>query len=99
VVGPYQLNSGTAKLSYFFLGGTSMSAPHVSGIVAMMVQKHGSLTAAQAEEILTSTAIPLPAGSMTVRNPGGATSTTYTWADNATGSGLVTADAALGATP
>ena len=99
VVGPYQLNSGTGKLSYFFLGGTSMSAPHVSGIVAMMVQKNGGLTAAQAEAILTSTAIPMPAGSMTVLNPGGASSTTYSWGTDATGSGLATADAALAATP
>jgi hypothetical protein len=100
VVGPYQLNSGTRKLSYFFLGGTSMSSPHVAGIVAMMVQKNGSLTAAQAEQILTSTATAIHApDSLTVLNPGGVSSTKYKWDVNAIGSGLVTANAALAATP
>jgi subtilisin family serine protease len=96
VVGPFQLNSG--KINYFFLGGTSMSTPHVTGIVAMMAQKHGALTAAQAETILETTAIPLPPGSLMIRNPNGSTST-VSWGANATGAGLTTADAALAATP
>jgi subtilisin family serine protease len=97
VVGPYQLQSG--KTSYFFLGGTSMSSPHVAGIVAMMLQKNPSLTAGQAESILETTAIPLPPGSRTVFNPGGTTSSTVSWGADATGAGLATADAALTATP
>jgi subtilisin family serine protease len=94
-VGPYQVNSG--QLSYYYLSGTSMATPHVAGIVALMCQKKPSLTAAVAESILKSTAISLPPGSRTVALPGGATEV-QTWGSDATGSGMVTADAALKAT-
>jgi hypothetical protein len=94
-VGPYQVNSG--QLSYYYLSGTSMASPHVAGIVALMCQKKPSLNAATAESILKATAIPLPAGSRTVALPGGATQV-QSWGSDATGSGIVTADAALKAT-
>lgn len=93
-VGPYQVNSG--QLSYFYLSGTSMSSPHVAGIVALMCQKKPSLTAAAAEAILKSSAIPMPAGSRTVATPDGPV--VESWGSDATGSGIVTADAALKAT-
>ena len=96
VVGPYQVNSG--QLSYYYLGGTSMASPHVAGIVALMAQKYPALTASQAEDILTSTAIPLPAGCRNVRQPSGTTAVVC-WGDDATGHGLATADAALAAVP
>ncbi|HET7563463.1 MAG TPA: S8 family serine peptidase, partial [Gemmatimonadaceae bacterium] len=92
VVGPYQTQSGTT--SYFFLGGTSMASPHVAGIVALMAQKQPSLTASEAEDILERTAVPLPPGSRTIRNPDG-TSSVVTWGADATGAGLATANAAL----
>lgn len=93
VVGPFQLQSG--NISYFFLGGTSMASPHVAGIAALMAQKQPGLTGPDVEAILEKTAIPLPAGERTIRNPNGTTSI-VTWGSNATGAGLVTADAALG---
>jgi subtilisin family serine protease len=96
VVGPFQLQSG--KISYFFLGGTSMASPHVAGIVALMAQKHPSLTAPEAESILEGSAIRLSAGSRTIRNPDGSTAV-VTWGADATGAGLATANAALAATP
>lgn len=96
VVGPYQVNSG--KISYYFLGGTSMASPHVAGIVALMAEKYPALTATQAEAALEASAIPLPAGCRTVYNPDGSTSN-YCWGDDATGAGLATADAALAAVP
>jgi subtilisin family serine protease len=96
VVGPYQTNSG--QLSYYFLGGTSMASPHVASIVALMAQKNPALTAAQAESILTTSAIPLPAGCRNVLTPYGTTSN-ICWGTDATGAGLATADAALAATP
>ena len=58
VVGPYQLQSG--KTSYYYLGGTSMACPHVSGIVALMLEKNPSLTANDVETKLESEAIWIP---------------------------------------
>lgn len=96
IVGPYQINSG--QTSYYFLGGTSMAAPHVAGIVALMAQKNPALTAGQAETYLTASAIPLSPGCRDVAQPGGAI-VSICWGADATGAGLTTADAALAATP
>ncbi len=97
IVGPY-LAYGAAHPSlpiwsqgkpgqYYFLGGTSMASPHVAGLVALMLEADGTLTAAAAELALESTALPIPPGSATV---GGVE---YTWGADATGAGLVQADA------
>jgi len=96
VVGPYQLQSG--KTSYYFLGGTSMSSPHVAGIVALMAQKLPSLTAFQAEAFLESSATHLDDDCRDVLQPSGS-SEHICWGTDATGAGLTTADAALAATP
>ena len=95
-VGPYQVNSG--HWDYYFLAGTSMAAPHVAGIVALMAQKYPVLTAPHAESILEGSAIYLAPGSRAVRLPSGAT-LVHSWDADATGAGLATADAALAATP
>lgn len=96
VVGPYQLNSG--QISYYYLGGTSMASPHVTGIVALMAQKYPALTAAQAEAILEGSAIALAPGCRTVYQPNGTTAQ-FCWDADATGAGLADAAAALAATP
>jgi subtilisin family serine protease len=98
VVGPFQLQRG--QTSWFFVGGTSMSAPHVTGTVALMLEENPSLTQAQAEAILESTAIPLGAGCRSViLVPGGTTPEEICWGADATGAGLLDADAAVAATP
>ena len=91
VVGPYQTNSQT---SYFFLSGTSMSSPHVAGIVALMKQINPGLTNVQAESILETTAHPFGAGTNVTTATG-----TYTWPASATGHGWVDAAAALSLVP
>ncbi len=60
-------NAGTvtADLSpsgwtYAFKQGTSMAAPHVSGVVSLMLAVNGSLSPAQVEQILKQTARPFP---------------------------------------
>jgi len=95
VLGPYQVNG---QISYYYLGGTSMASPHVAGIVALMAQKSAGLTAAQAEAALEDAALPLPAGSRNIIDPN-VGPTTISWGDDASGAGLVDADAALAAVP
>jgi subtilisin family serine protease len=83
-----------------------MAAPHVAGIVALMAQKNPALGSGQdpapgegtAEQILQDAAIQLPAGCRAIVDPN-VGPTTICWGADATGSGLVTADAALAATP
>jgi subtilisin family serine protease len=100
VVGPYQVNG---QLSYFFLGGTSMASPHVAGTVALMLQKNGGLTQAQADVALTSSATPLPGGCRNVFDPN-IGPTQFCWETGsdtleATGAGILNVPAALAATP
>jgi subtilisin family serine protease len=102
------------QVDYTFIEGTSHASPHVVGIAALMLQKNPHLTQAQIAAILESTALPLPPGCRDVIFPGlgpGNPPTfsdhsngflfpfTVCWGANATGHGLVQADAALAATP
>jgi subtilisin family serine protease len=98
VVGPFQLQRG--KPDFFFLGGTSMAAPHVTGTVALMLQKNPGLSESQAESIIESSAVPIGAGCRSViLVPGATTPEQICWGANATGAGLLDAPAAVAATP
>jgi subtilisin family serine protease len=104
VVGPWQENQGGTN--YFFVGGTSQAAPHVTGLVALMLQKSATLgvaapmRAGRAEQILTSNAIQIPDVNQQVRpGPGADPETPPSWDSNRSGAGLVTADKVLAATP
>jgi subtilisin family serine protease len=88
--------------NHAYVGGTSQSTPHVTALAALLLEKDPALTQAEIESILRSSAIPIPAGSAEVWDPfnaNGPQFVTYSWGSNATGSGLVQADAALSLVP
>ena len=95
VVGPYQLQSG--KTSFYYLSGTSMATPHVAGLVALMLQKNSGLAPQTVEQILEESALSLSDGCAEVMEPG--ETVKVCWGADATGKGIVTADAALAKTP
>jgi serine protease len=79
-------NDGTTTpgaAAYAWMSGTSMAAPHVSGVVSLMLSRNPSLTPARVLAILQQTAR---------RFPGGSTCTT-----SLCGSGIVDAAAAVSA--
>lgn len=80
--------------NFFYVSGTSMSSPHVAGVAALMLEKNPNLTQSDVESILKLTTIPIPPGF------GGSVIVGFqSWGTNATGTGLVQADAAVAATP
>ncbi|HYD80507.1 MAG TPA: S8 family peptidase [Paucimonas sp.] len=62
------LNAGTTTPGadiHAFFQGTSMAAPHVAGVAALMLSRKPSLTPDQVESLLKSTARPFPASCFT----------------------------------
>jgi len=80
-----------------------MSTPHVSGVIALMLQEDPTLDQSEVETILKATATPLPTAVLGypfafnwVRWPTGDVYA-FLWAEDATGAGIVQADAAIAA--
>jgi Subtilase family len=101
-------NASAAPFQYLFMSGTSFSAPTVAGIVALMLDKNGSLSNADAlagsnppngspgrvERLLEQSATPIAPGSATLVHRTG-DPLTETWGADATGNGWVFVDDAL----
>jgi subtilisin family serine protease len=96
---------GGVGTNFFFVGGTSMATPHVASVAALMLQKNPTLTQAQVEHLLKSTALALPpTGSRAIFDfdrPA-----TIAWDTmcgavmcDAVGAGVIQADMAVAATP
>jgi subtilisin family serine protease len=89
-------NSG----NFYYVGGTSMATPHVAALSALIMQKNPTLNQAQVEAILKSSALPIAPGCATVFDLSPTQGFyTYCWGADATGAGLIQADAAIAATP
>jgi len=90
-------------VNFYYVGGTSMATPHVSAVAALMLEKNPTLEQATIESTLKSTALPIPQdASMEIwdRTPTGWGWVTVSWGGlEATGSGLIQADAAITAVP
>ena len=61
---------GATEPAYFRLSGTSMAAPIVSGVVALMYERNSSLSPAQMRKRLKTTATPLAYGTTLDRGAG-----------------------------
>lgn len=97
VVGPYKPDF-SAAVGYYFVSGTSMAAPHVSAISALVLQSHAGLGQTALETILKSAArgLPLPACDAIVAFPyieEGAYSASWNGGD--WGAGFIQTDSAL----
>jgi len=76
-----------------------MATPHVASLAALILQKNPTLVQAEVEGILKLTALPILAGGATVFDISPAPGWyEVTWGDDATGAGLIQAEAALAAT-
>jgi len=99
VVGPYMIEGDPPDdWGYYYLWGTSMSAPHVAGIAALVLEQHPTLEQAGMEKLLKTAAAQIP-----LTAPGGSRSAdvvdpwgywTETWDYWEYGRGLLTADTA-----
>jgi len=91
--------------NFYYVGGTSMTSPHVASVAALMLQKNPTLTQAQVEGFLKASALSIPpSGTRSVFDISATVSISWdTDCDGTTcdavGAGLIQADAAIGVTP
>lgn len=95
IVGPYKIEF-TDIFGYYYLSGTSMAAPHVTGMVALLLQSYPDLNQGQVEFILKNAAHgnPLPADGTYDLDPSGII-VFHDWNGGDYGSGFLTADAVM----
>jgi subtilisin family serine protease len=84
-------------INFYYVGGTSMATPHVSAVIALMLQKNPLLNQKEVEDIIKSTALSIPYySSMKIFDPAGWRWVEISWGGSeATGAGLIQADRAI----
>ncbi len=92
--------SGNVPGQYYYLSGTSLAAPHVSGVLALMLQADmidGSLYLNQttAEKIIKNSTFKVSSGTALVYEPIINGWSYHIWGEDAIGSGLILADVAV----
>jgi subtilisin family serine protease len=104
VVGPYQPNAAwngaqwvTSGVAYYGLWGTSMAAPHVTGVAAIVAQHYAGLSQAEMEYILKKGASRIPMSSNTKYANDPYYGPAFYNNDHDAGAGWLTADKALDA--
>ncbi len=96
IVGPYRpYFAGPAGDGYYYLSGTSMAAPHVAGIAAIVLEEYPHLSPSQMQFILRNAAqgLPLPADGAYALDPAGLWF--EEWYGDDYGAGWLTADRAM----
>ncbi|UCE43465.1 MAG: S8 family serine peptidase, partial [Candidatus Bathyarchaeota archaeon] len=95
IVGPYKSYMNPIE-GYYYLWGTSMSAPHVSGMAALVLQSYPSFGQKAMEAILKNAAhgLPIPSDGSWVYDPWYGVYH-FEWFGNDWGSGFLQADTAL----
>lgn len=97
IVGPYK-SAFANNFGYYYLSGTSMAAPHVTGMIALILQSFPDLTQSEVEFIVKNAARgnPLPADGTWDYSPFASDPFIFhSWKGGDYGAGFLTADAAL----
>ncbi len=97
IVGPYQ-SAFASNLNYYYLSGTSMAAPHVTGMAALVLEQFPGVDQVGMENLMRNAAAgtPLPANDAIVYFPySNPPYYSATWGGGDYGKGVLQADAAL----
>lgn len=95
---PNGSDGNLSENSYEFYNGTSMASPHVTGMIALLLEKYPNATPYQIKQILKNSSVDITAWDGTDR-PGDKETWTWTGWDPASGYGMMDVASALALNP